>query len=802
MTSTLDDVIKHLKTNGDSQDDTTQAVEELTKVFRKKFLAEQRDKLDALENARESRRSDPSGPTLTSVIAAPMSLFDDLLGLLNRIALPSLVALGAEFAGFDDYLRSLGVPAMVLKARNAISAAMITIGKVGNFFQDLVDKVKLPVIKVASVVIDVVKPIVKFAGAVGDTINLNFVKPIVKIAGTVVDGAKTFLTLKFVQPILRVAGQVGDFIDLAFVKPIVKFAGVVGDTINLKFVQPIVKIAGQVGDFIDLAFVKPAVKIAGQVGDFIDLAFVKPVVKIAGQVGDFIDLKVVKPTVQFVDKIGDGAKALKTIAFSVGDKLPKLDFTPITEFFDSIKAVKVPAPLQLDLFDDLADGAKAADGVQGASAFSKSMQALKGVKFPEMPDMTKIFGPVQTFLFGAADAAGVRVGGVFGMLAKIAKFPLIRLVGGPVVQGALTLIDGIMGFFKGFNKKKLVYDPRANKMVEEDFSIGTRLLNGIEGFFDGVVKGIVDAFQLFFIDLPSKVIEFFGGDAEWLKNINLWDIVKPLWDFLKGIPKFIFNKEFRDKQITKLTDLITGPDGVIEQIKDFFRNIFDFVPSWSDIKQTLQKLLPPWMRTDADAERENLLEQKAQLEENMARQKNNLQAIADMAGMNVEDLDVRTIGNLASSNKIDYGQALEAQNLINGSTNEMFDAQMKSFVDQLAELDKAEGAALGGKTASQISKQLGHLVKLHPNEVIIPLDKTAEGSALKKLDKILNPSNAQLAMAQSENNSYTNNNSSPVIINNRAGDINTSTNNARSYVATGSTSDTFDLVGSGNVHGF
>ena len=77
-----------------------------------------------------------------------------------------------------------------------------------------------------------------------------------------------------------------------------------------------------------------------------------------------------------------------------------------------------------------------------------------------------------------------------------------------------------------------------------------------------------------------------------------------------------------------------------------------------------------------------------------------------------------------------------------------YDAQMESFVNQLAALDAAEGAALGGKTVSQISKQLGHLVKMHPNEVIIPLDKTAEGSALKKLDKILNPSNAQLARAQ------------------------------------------------------
>lgn len=744
----LSDIIKRLKENDKSQDDTTQAVEELTKVFRKKFQAEERNRLDALEDARESRRSGPSGPTLTSVIAAPMSLFDDLLGLLNRIALPALVALTAEFTGLDDYIRSLGVPAMVLKARNAIAAAMISIGKVGNFFQDLVDRVKLPVITVANVVIDVVKPMIKFAGAVGDTIILNFVKPVV-----------------------RVAGQVGDFL-------------------YLKFVQPVVRLAGQVGDFLDLTFVKPVVRLATTAGDMI---------------ADFIDLKVVKPTVQFVDKIGEGKKALTAITFAIGDKLPKLDFTPITEFFDSIKAVKVPAPIQLDLFDDLADGAKAAgtagDGVQGASAFAKSMQALKGIDFPEMPDMSKVFGPVQTFLFGAADAAGARAGGVFGMLAKIAKFPLIRLVGGPVVQGALTLIDGIMGFFKGFNEKKVYFDPRTNRIVEEDFSIGARILNGIEGFFDGIVKGIVDAFQLFFIDLPSKVIEFFGGDATWLKNIDLWDIVKPLWDFLKGIPKFIFNKEFRDKQIAKLTDLIVGPDGVIEQIKDFFRNIFDFVPSWEEIKKTLQGLLPAWMRTDADAERENLLERKQMLEEQMARQRNNLQAIADMAGMNVEDLDLRTIGNLQSKNKIDYGQALEAQNLLDGTTNRMYDAQMESFVNQLAALDAAEGAALGGKTVSQISKQLGHLVKMHPNEVIIPLDKTAEGSALKKLDKILNPSNAQLARAQAENNSYINNNSSPVIINNRAGDINTSTNNARSYVATGSTSDTFDLVGSGNVQG-
>lgn len=615
----LSDIIKRLKENDKSQDETTEAIDELTQVFRKKFLAEERGGLDRLERRRERSRPAAPMPTVTGALAAPASMLDDFMSMLNRLAIPGAIGALASLGGMDDFIRALGVPSMVLKANNALTRAADVIKSVNTFFGDIADKIKAPVLK--------------FTGAGGDILKGGILK------------------IPFVAPVFR---------------------------------------------FIDAA---------------------------GKEIGDFLDYKIRLPSMEFFDKLPD---------------------------------------------------------------------------FPKMPiGVNDTLDSVRNFFFGAADAAGVRAGGVFGFFKTISDFKVIRVVGGPAVQAALSLIDGIMGFFSAFNQKTELVTI-GSVTFERELSMEDRILAGLEGAADGIVKGITDAFQTFFITIPIWLVKKITGvdlGKTALGEVDLWtDLVEPIWNGIKAVFKFIFSAEYRKEAMANLKEVIIGPDGLISDLKEWFTNLFDFLPSWSDIKKTLQKLLPPWMRSDAEAEMQNIRAQREQLQATKKANEANLKRIAELAGVKVEDIDSRVIGNLLDNKKIIMNQALSAQSMIDGGFNRAYNAQMGKFTQRLIELNQSEGSALGGKTVSQISKSLGHLVKLHPNEVVIPLDNTSEGRALKKLDKILNPSNAELAVAQSQNSRMSGANMAPIIINNvDNSNVNNSQSDRRTYVATGGATDGFNL---------
>ena len=691
----LSDIIKRLKENDKSQDQTTEAIDELTQVFRKKFLAEERGRLDGLERRRERRPAAPM-PTLTGALAAPMSLFDDFMSMLNRLAIPGAIGALASIGEFDDLIRAVGVPSMVLKANNALTRAAGVVTSLNDFFKNIFDKIKVGTIKTA-----------KFA-------DVAFVKPIVRFG-------------QFVGDVFK---PIGAFINLAFIKPIVRIGQFVGDAFKA------------VGNFIDLNFIKPVVRFGTAAGE-------------AGfkAIGKFLDLPIVKPIVQFIDGTG---KAIANVTDYLKVRLPD---------FSKISIGNVP---QMPVFEG--------------------------------------FEKVRTFLFGAADAVtGARAGGAFGFFKTIADFKPIKIVAGRYVQGVLILIDGIMGFFREFNKKtELVTIGSAT--FERELSMEDRILAGLEGAADGVVKGITDAFQAFFIDIPIWLVRKITGvdlGKTALGEVDLWtDLVQPIWDGIKAVFKFIFSADYRSKvwqdSMAQLKTVVTGPDGLISDLKNWFTNLFDFLPSWEEVKETLKSLLPDWMRKDPEAKaaikkhlNEKNVNSLANLEDQKLQAEEAKRIIAGIVGVDPNNLTRRDLDskklNLqdqATLQMINRLNALKGNNL----GYDFIDAEINRLKPLIAE------GALGGLTNSAISKRLGHLMSIHPNELIIPLDNTSEGAALKKLDKILNPSNAELAMAQSKNSRMSGANMAPIIINNvDNSNVNNSQSDRRTYVATGGATDGFNL---------
>ena len=498
-------------------------------------------------------------------------------------------------------------------------------------------------------------------------------------------------------------------------------------------------------------------------------------------------------------RAADVIKAVGTFFSDIGNKIkaPVLKFTGAGGDLLKGGILKVPFVAPVFRFIDAA-GKEIVDFVDYKIRLPSMEFFDKLPDFPKMPvGIDGTLNSVKTFFFGAADAAGIRAGGVFGFFSKIAKFPGIRIVGGPVVQTVLTLIDGIMGFFRGFGQtKELVTIGSAT--FEKELSMQDRIFNGLEGAADGIIKGITDAFQTFFIDIPiwlAKNVLGIDLSNTALANIDLWnDFVKPIWEGIKAVFKFVFSAEYRKEAMDDLIGVITGPDGLIADLKKWFSEVFDFLPSIQGIKNALYNLLPDWMKDDADDIREQI---KAE-SDRLFRQEQIIRAAFGIPqGMPIDLGALPTYREFKKENNARLGNKFAGSNVENRDLALALlrapDAAKKvnELTKDLAELT---GLALGGKTSGRISKTLGQLVRIHPNELVVPLENTGEGRALKKLDKILNASNTELQMAQSINSSMSRAGAQPIIINQDNRTNNNSTNNSRSFVATGAATDGFSLT--------
>ena len=382
------------------------------------------------------------------------------------------------------------------------------------------------------------------------------------------------------------------------------------------------------------------------------------------------------------------------------------------------------------------------------------------IKNLEMPDMT----PLKNFLVGTQEG-----GGVFGFLKNtlsfatdlISKTPglkfAFRLVGGPVTQALVSLIDFFTGFYKGFvGDLEPKYDEFGN-IIPDSRSMMDKVFDGLEGGFDGVLKGIIDGVQLLFLSIPKWILEKLGVDMSWMDNFSLWDdIISPVWEVIKAIPKFIFSAEYRQEQMDKVKkawDDAGGMTGIATSIWDAITGAISEaikgLPTPSELYDKLMSYLPDWIRP------EGANEELVRLQERQAEQRASLEAIAQSQGKEIADLTPldfqRHFGNPQAG--------LGAEPLLQAYRDR--EARITELLTDLPE------GALGGYT-SPLSSKLGSLMKIHPNELIVPLGSTPEGQALTKLSKVLNTTASDMQNAQRANAQMSQ--SIPTVINNIVND--------------------------------
>ena len=407
--------------------------------------------------------------------------------------------------------------------------------------------------------------------------------------------------------------------------------------------------------------------------------------------------------------------------------------------------------------------------------------AIKNLRMPDM-------APLKNFLVGSE--AG---GGVFGFLKNTLSFATdlimktpglkfaFRLVGGPVTQALISLFDFFTGFYKGFvGDLEPQYDEFGD-IIPDNRTLTDKLFDGLEGGFDGVLKGIIDGVQLLFIDIPKWILGKLGVDMSWMDNFDLWDdIISPVWEVIKGIPKFIFSAEYRQEQMDKVKaawDEAGGMSGIANSIWDAITGAISEaiqgLPTPSELYDKLMSYLPDWIRP------EGANEELVRLQERQAEQRAGLEAIAQSQGKEIADLTPLDFQRHFGNPRAGLGA----------------DARLQAYQDRearIAELltDLPEGA-LGGYT-NPLSSKLGSLMKIHPNELIVPLGSTPEGQALTKLSKVLNTTASDMQNAQRANSQMSQ--SIPMIINNVVNDssVRTSQNvqNRSSYSTPVSSVDT------------
>ena len=489
---TLAQIREQLIANQIEQAETTNSVEALTKVMVDRFKLEDRNKLDSLEDKLERKKG--GGPkTLPRKQEQQRDPFD-FSGLLGRLGLPALAALGASLTGFDDAIKALRIPSILSSIRTSF-----------NSIVKAFDNIKLRALNVVGFLDGIKLP------------DMPKLPDIPRISITYPESWTNFGTR--VSDAIRAALPTMDDIKLKMPKIPLTSLSTFYDNVKLR-----------IGNIFP----------------------------------SFDEIKLKLPTI----------------------KLPEIDIPKMPEF-------KFPEMPKFNILD--------ADGKPFKFPEFKIPDALKNLKMPD-------FSAVTTVLKGADGTGGVL--GFFSWVGDmVAKIPglksIARLVGGPITQAIISVIDFFVGFYKGFTEVE--YDADGNEVVK---SIGEKILGGLEGGLDGVLKGVVDAFQLVLVDLPSFLLKKMGVDTKWLDNIDLWGIVSPLWEFIKAIPKFIFSKEYRDEQIARLKtewEAAGGLAGIFwtiwDGITELMSKALEGLPSISEITNSLIAKLPRGLRPDTEAEK-------------------------------------------------------------------------------------------------------------------------------------------------------------------------------------------------------
>ena len=144
-------------------------------------------------------------------------------------------------------------------------------------------------------------------------------------------------------------------------------------------------------------------------------------------------------------------------------------------------------------------------------------------------------------------------------------------------------------------------------------------------------------------------------------------------------------------------------DSTIEKVKSFFTDLFDFLPSFAEIKASLTSMLPEWMKPDSiEDQRAELIDQLAAME-------------------------------AAAANALPAAEQFD--NPVTNDTREDFEAEAAAIRAQLAELPQANKGGFMNAPAS------GGLAMLHGAEIVAPLD-SPQGKVLMAINDLMNAKSA------------------------------------------------------------
>jgi len=211
------------------------------------------------------------------------------------------------------------------------------------------------------------------------------------------------------------------------------------------------------------------------------------------------------------------------------------------------------------------------------------------------------------------------------------------------------------------------------------FSFRETIDSIVDGIFS-IVKDSVEWVKLLFTDPVQALKNLWDGYVGVWVGIGNWifdNTLKPAWDWISGL--FKWNSEDEERGDTNLISNIFNQ--TIDKIETFFKNLFDFIPSFEEIKQRIQSLLPAFMQP------ETIEQERARLQEEL----------------------------------VDLKQALE--NLEPGTWG--YSKMKTSLETDIAELERLLATLPEMKSGGIFNAAMsGSPVMLHGQEAVIPLDST------------------------------------------------------------------------------
>ena len=205
-----------------------------------------------------------------------------------------------------------------------------------------------------------------------------------------------------------------------------------------------------------------------------------------------------------------------------------------------------------------------------------------------------------------------------------------------------------------------------------------------------------------FADVKTWFLEklTFASDIATEGWTNLTDFVKGKWTSTKEWFTGMFTWSSDESEKGVIQELF---DSTIEKVKTFFTDLFDFLPSFAEIKASLTSMLPEWMKPDSiEDQRAELIDQLATME-------------------------------AAAANALPAAEQFD--NPLTNDTREDFEAEAAAIRAQLAELPQANKGGFMNAPAS------GGLAMLHGAEIVAPLD-SPQGKVLMAINDLMNAKSA------------------------------------------------------------